>query len=265
MTMQLDQRATTDYEVVRPTRRRRWRIVVPLLLAAPLAAFAAVYFLFFTPDSPARLRLSDQSPAATGTAATLQSGSWSVGRNSVVGYRVREKLLSLPAPNDAVGRTNALTGGLRIERDAAGGVTVSDLHLTADVSTLKSDQDRRDDHMHTMAIESAKYPTATFVSTAPIVVPASVVQGGRATFDVAGNFTVHGVTKPVVIPVEAQRAGDRVEVVGSFTFGWDLFDMVRPNLSYVTVEADPTLEFQVFFDADSGRSLLGVGSEDSQS
>ena len=56
------------------------------------------------------------------------------------------------------------------------------------------------------------------------------------------------VTRPVSIPLQAQHAGGRIEVVGTLSFPWDHFGMKQPNLSYVTVEADPTLEFQVFFD-----------------
>ena len=40
-------------------------------------------------------------------------------------------------------------------------------------------------------------------------------------------------------------------MVGSLSFPWEYFDIKRPNLSYVTVEADPTLELQVFFDHES--------------
>jgi hypothetical protein len=36
--------------------------------------------------------------------------------------------------------------------------------------------------------------------------------------------------------------------VGSLSFPWAMFGMEQPNLSYVTVEADPTLELQLFFD-----------------
>lgn len=55
--------------------------------------------VFFTPDSPIQLRLSTQ---AGDTAFAVPVGVWSVGRGSVAGYRVREKLLRLPASNDAV-------------------------------------------------------------------------------------------------------------------------------------------------------------------
>jgi hypothetical protein len=52
----------------------------------------------------------------------------------------------------------------------------------------------------------------------------------------------------VTIPVQAQQSDGRIEVVGSLRFGWDDFGMKRPDMSYVSVESDPTLEFQLFFE-----------------
>lgn len=61
------------------------------------------------------------------------------------------------------------------------------------------------------------------------------------------------VTRSVSIPVNAQHAGGRIEIVGTLAFPWDHFEMKQPNLSYVIVEADPTLEFQLYFDHEPTR------------
>jgi polyisoprenoid-binding protein YceI len=224
-------------------RRRRVRLLAGAAVAVPVAAVAAAYLLFFTPDSPPELRLS--ATVAQPTYA-VPTGAWSVGQGSVAGYRVREKLLSLPAPNDAVGRTSSIRGDFRLAGDGTGGGLRVErgMRIDVDVSTLKSDEDRRDDHMRTMAIETGQFPTATFVSTADLVLPPA----GQAATAVEGDLTLHGVTRAVSIPVQAQHASGRIEVVGSLSFSWDDFGMKRPNLSYVTVESDPTLEFQLFFD-----------------
>lgn len=161
---------------------------------------------------------------------------------------MREKLLRLPASNDAVGRTEVVTGGLNLALGQAGsGLIDRGLRVEVDVSTLKSDAERRDDHMRTMAIETDRYPTATFVTTSDILVPSDLVKGGRARMAANGDLTIHGVTRPVAIPFEAQVSGGLIEVVGSYSFGWDVFEMEQPNLSYLTVESDPTLEFHLLF------------------
>jgi polyisoprenoid-binding protein YceI len=223
-------------------RGRRVKWIVGGVVAVPLAAVVAAYLVFFTPDSPPELRLSSRAPEP---AYAVPTGVWAVGPGSVAGYRVREKLLSLPAPNDAVGRTSSITGGFRLTGDGSALRVERGMRIDVDLSTLKSDEDRRDDHMHTMAIESAQFPTATFVTTSDLVLPAAA---GQADTTVQGDLTLHGVTRSVSVPVQAQHAASRIEVVGSLSFTWDQFDMKRPNLSYVTVESDPTLEFQLFFD-----------------
>jgi polyisoprenoid-binding protein YceI len=70
--------------------------------------------------------------------------------------------------------------------------TVTD---TIDVGTVDTGESPRDTHLKTDAFfDIAKFPTATFTST-------SVVRNGNK-LTVAGNFTLHGVTKPVVLDVD---------------------------------------------------------------
>ena len=229
-----------------PSKTKRITPFRVLLAAAAglVTAFVAVYAFFFTPDSPPELALSTGSGAQP--AAGVPAGDWSVGTGSVAGYRVREKLLRLPASNDAVGRTGAVTGSFRLVPDGSGYVVRSGMRIDVDLTTLKSDEDRRDDHMRTMAIETDRFPTATFLTTSDLVVPADGSSTARPLM--RGELTLHGVTRTVDVPVQARYDGARVEVVGTLSFPWDMFEMERPNLSYVTVEADPTMEFQLFFD-----------------
>lgn len=233
-------------------RRRRTQLAAGGIIA-PVTAVALAWALFFTPDSPPELRLSH--PGDTGPA--VATGIWSAGQGSVVGYRVREKLLRLPASNDAVGRTSAVTGSFRPSGDRTDLRVEKGMRIDVEVSRLKSDEDRRDDHMRTMAIETELYPTASFVTTSDIVIPPAVTTGGQAFVTAVGDLTIHGVTQRVAIPIHAQHTGGRIEVVGNLAFPWDYFGMKQPNLSYVTVEADPTLEFQVFFDHESTQSAQG--------
>ena len=74
-------------------------------------------------------------------------------------------------------------------------VTKSTVTATIDVSTVDTGESPRDTHLKTDAfLDVAKFPTATFTST-------NVAKNGNK-LTVAGNFTLHGVTKPVVLDVE---------------------------------------------------------------
>jgi polyisoprenoid-binding protein YceI len=75
------------------------------------------------------------------------------------------------------------------------GVTKSTVSATIDVSTVDTGEAGRDTHLKSDAFfDVTKFPTATFTSTS--------VQKNGSNLTVTGNFTLHGVTKPVVLSVE---------------------------------------------------------------
>jgi polyisoprenoid-binding protein YceI len=161
----------------------------------------------------------------------------------VAGYRVREKLATLPAQSDAVGRTNAVTGSVVID-----GTTVTAADVVVDVTTLDSDEDRRDNRIRSMGLETDTFGTATFSLTSPIELGA----GDTVSVSAIGDLTIHGVTKSVTIPLDAKRSGATLEVVGSIEFPMADFDIDPPSIGgFVTVEDDATMEFQLFLDRAS--------------
>jgi polyisoprenoid-binding protein YceI len=211
----------------------------PLLYAATgvvvlaVGAFALAYFVFFPTSSPEKFSLSDAAatPAATAAAGTTK---WTVTGGSEAGYRVREKLAFLPAKNDAVGRTSDITGSAESTDDT---FTKADFEI--DLTTLTSDQDRRDQRIREIGVESDRFPTAKFSLTKPLAL-------GESKVDATGDLTLHGVTKRVTIPLEVRQTGSTVEAVGSLTFPWGDFGMTAPSVAgFVSVEDDATLEFDV--------------------
>jgi polyisoprenoid-binding protein YceI len=74
-------------------------------------------------------------------------------------------------------------------------VTKSTVTAIIDVSTVDTSEDARNNHLKTPDFfDIAQYPTATFAST-------SVAKSGNGLI-VNGNFSLHGVTKPVVLNVD---------------------------------------------------------------
>ena len=75
----------------------------------------------------------------------------------------------------------------------------SSVDAVIDVSTVNTGVEQRDAHLKTADFfDAAKYPTMTFKSK-------SVKKDGDG-FDVDGDLTLHGVTKPVTLKVEATRS-----------------------------------------------------------
>lgn len=78
-------------------------------------------------------------------------------------------------------------------------ITKSTVKATIDVSGLKTGEDARDNHLKSPDFfDAEKFPSATFEST-------SVTKGGSG-LQIAGNLTIRGVTKPVVLDVDGPSA-----------------------------------------------------------
>ena len=67
--------------------------------------------------------------------------------------------------------------------------------VTADINSINTDNERRDGHLKTPDFfDAAKFPTLTFKSTS-----FKKVEGKK--YKLAGDLTMHGVTKPVTLDV----------------------------------------------------------------
>jgi polyisoprenoid-binding protein YceI len=243
-------------------------LLVVLLLA--VGGGAAAWAIFLRGDDVAPLSLPSQAPvassdpaASSGTAAasgattslpsasaaTLDAaslpGTWAIAADSVVGYRVREKLASLSAESDAVGRTSSITGSATIA-SSAGSVSVTSAEFTVDMTTIASDRQMRDNRLRNDGIQTDGFRTSTFKLTDPIAIPANALTGAQFDTTLHGDLTLHGVTKTVDIPAKAQVNGSLIQVLGSLTFPFSDFGINAPNIGgFVSVQDQGTLEFQV--------------------
>jgi polyisoprenoid-binding protein YceI len=211
------------------TRRR----VLALLAVVVLAGVGAVVWWTLSGDSPPPPALD---PAPTGTTVPdTGRGLYAIDQvDSFVGYRVREEYVSFGV-RDAVGRTSAVDGGLRVD-----GRRVSDADLTADLGTLRSDKSQRDAALHTRALESDRFPKAHFVLTGPFAL-------SRAGAVARGRLTLHGQTAPVSAQVRGQRLSRRtIELVGSTPIRFADFGIDPPSVAgLVTVRDHGALEFRL--------------------
>ena len=152
---------------------------------------------------------------------------------STAGYRVREKLAALPAKSDAVGRSPAVTGTVKVDGSGTA-LTASDARFEVDLTKLTSDESRRDNRIREIGLETDKYPTATYALTSPISIPAEAGDGKAVTVQSEGDLMLHGVTKKVQIPLQVQRDGAQINIVGNHTFRekdiLEAFELKTPNL-----------------------------------
>jgi polyisoprenoid-binding protein YceI len=231
-----------------PRTLRAWLITgAAALLAVGGAGFLVLWFAVFDTSSPPPLELgaTTASPGATAVASGDLAGQWNVGNGSVVGYRVREQLAFLSAPSDAVGRTSQVAGSATLS-GSAGALTLNAAAFKADVTSLSSDRRQRDQRIHSIGLQSDRFPTATFTLSQPVSLPANATTGATLSLDLVGDLGLHGATKRVTIPVQAHLSGGVIEVVGSLTFPWGDFGMTAPSIGgIVSVTDRATLEFDL--------------------
>jgi polyisoprenoid-binding protein YceI len=194
---------------------------------------------------------SDPEPEAEITKTTTVGGGELDGTyraapgdpNSFVGYRVQEQLVGGVVEQTATGRTGDVTGSFTIT-----GTTVQDVTVTADLRTLTSDRDQRDNAIKDRGLESNRFPEAKFVLTEPIERPEAPEVGETVTATARGDFTLHGVTKRVEIPLEGRWDGRDVQVVGRLHVVFSDYGIQAPTSPVVaSVDDEGEMEFQIFF------------------
>jgi polyisoprenoid-binding protein YceI len=166
-----------------------------------------------------------------------------------------------------VGKTAEITG--MVEVDPAN-VSTAKAHFEVDLASLKTGIDMRDTHMREQYLEVAKYPKAVFELT-------KVVKSSQNTLDdmkpvdltVEGNFTVHGVTKAITIPMKvtyfkesegtkSRLPGDLIHVQAQ----WDLllsdYSINRPQFVILKLDDKQAIDIDVF--ASTGTPAPGSNS-----
>jgi hypothetical protein len=227
--------------ITRQVRRRR--VLIALVLAVlGLPAIGYGVLALQTSHAPAPAALRARPAASRGPAGPI-GGAWavSVERGDFVGYRVREKLGPLPAPDDAVGRTRVVRGRMVIVSGR-----IASARITADLSTLTSDAAPRDGALRDQGLESGTYPNGTFTLARPIPI-GHPGRGQVMRRRVSGRLTLHGVTRTVPIAMSMRWNGDSVEVAGSTVIRLADFRMSIAQRLGLRIADRGTMEFELTF------------------
>jgi len=116
------------------------------------------------------------------------ASAWKIDPDhSSVGFSVRHLMVSNV-------RGNFVKFGGIVDLDDSE-VTRSKVTATVDAASINTNVQKRDDHLRSPDFfDVAKYPTMTFVSK-------KWSRSGKGALTVAGDLTIHGVTRPVVLNV----------------------------------------------------------------
>ena len=177
---------------------------------------------------------ASQAQAATTTLVIDSSAS-------KASYRAHEQLVGRTLPSEAVGTTSSVSGSLVLAPD--GSIVADQSKISVDLSKLQSDESRRDNFIKGTTLQTSRFPMATFVPREAQGLPSPLPTSGQTTFQLVGDLTVHGVTRPVTWQVTAQFGDASVSGAATTTVNISDFGMTPPKAGPVlSIEDGLTLE-----------------------
>jgi polyisoprenoid-binding protein YceI len=175
--------------------------------------------------------------AATATAtpsSAAATGAWTVSDTSKATASVREQLVGVNLPSDAVLVAKGAKGTFTLKDD---GTFSSDSKITFDLTTLTSDSSQRDGFVKMDTLQTRQFPTAELVPTKASGLTVPLPSSGEFTFKLTGQMTIHGRTKEVTFDVTARRSGNELTATATAAPTWKFadFGMTAPSVPFRVV------------------------------
>ncbi len=144
------------------------------------------------------------------------------------------------------GRTNKATGAITADPSKPGASTVE---VIIDMNSLDTANSLRNREMKELYLETKQHPTCSFKSTS-VVAPESIASNSPADITVTGDFSLHGVTKRMTIPVRVVLIPDgRIHATSTFKVHMPDFGINVPNNILVTVNNDVPVRLDLWANA----------------
>lgn len=232
---------------------------------APVAATASPQPTVAMPDAPgstdapgptdAPVPANTPAPTATptedadsGAQTTVAGAEFVIQAGATARYLIREQLATLDFPNDAIGETGDVSGSIIF--DAGGSIVSPGSKIVVDLRGLKSDSDRRDGYVRSRSLETDTYPNAEFIISEAAGLPWPLPSQGEASFQLLGDMTVHGVTRPLTWDVAGSFDGDSFTGQARTNFTFEEFEIDVPRVR-VVLSVDNDIRLEVDFTASA--------------
>jgi polyisoprenoid-binding protein YceI len=201
------------------------------------------------PEIPAEVAdTSDTAtPGATGVPAEgAEVLSFAINPGlSEAAYFVDEELASVGLPSTAKGATSDVTGTLHLTADGTALAPGQVSSFTVELTGLTSDESRRDQRVQ-QALETSRYPDATFVITSVEGYDPSIPEGEEQVLQLTGTLDLHGVQREVTWDVQAYREGDAISALATATISFADFGITAPTFQgLVSISEQATLQVQL--------------------
>lgn len=125
--------------------------------------------------------------------ALLSAETWNIDADhSAIGFKIRHMMVS-----NVKGSFPVFSGTVQIDDQD---ITHSKVEVSIETASITTNISKRDEHLRSADFfDVAKYPLMTYVST-------KVEKAGQGRLRVAGNLTLHGITREVILEVEGPTA-----------------------------------------------------------
>jgi polyisoprenoid-binding protein YceI len=238
---------------------------VALVVAAVVVAAAGWWFFIRedaklatnAPAVPTDLVDATATPKASGgSAAPAPAGAVTfriIADRSEAAYFVGETLASLGLPSTAKGTTNDVQGEFSLTGDGAA-LAPGTSSFTVGLTSLKSNESRRDSRVQT-ALQTSRFPKATFTISSVTGYNAAIPEGTEQTLRLTGTMDLHGVQREVTWEVKAIRQGSVITALATVTIKFADFNITPPNIGgFVSVGDEATLQVQLVAQAVKGQA-----------
>jgi polyisoprenoid-binding protein YceI len=151
-------------------------------------------------------------------------------------YSVREQLMGVDLPSDAIGVTKTITGTILAYPD--GRIVKDSSKIVIHLDSLKSDKSRRDGFLRGRTLETEKYPTVELIPTEIRGFKGSLPASGAVSFQLLGDLVLKGVPHPTVWNVTARADGQDVAGTATTAFTFKDIGLEQPRVPVVLSVAD---------------------------
>jgi polyisoprenoid-binding protein YceI len=157
-----------------------------------------------------------------------------------------------PLPGTVTGETNAVNGQFLLTTSAS--PALSSLQLRVDLRTLDSGSSDRDQHIRDDTFDTAQFPFAVFSVQQETILSRSYRQGESLQFELPGELTLHGTTRPVTFAMQGKWQALAVTGSGSAVIDLQDFGMKDPQITSaipITIARAITLSIQLTAQAEA--------------